>query len=183
MDTIDILTVTDPKKFPDNNCTLKTPFDQIPVINNLSDVWMLAESAFVRSGQGTWNLSINAKPGDIIRWWDTTVVQETGEDLILVGFLPGNASLWSKCFEPYEAKTDPTGWGYIISGFKPGDISNVQFGMVSFQQNYISAKVKSNAEKGIDIMYYIVLAKLDVSRVAAPTLKALWRIDPHITIV
>lgn len=182
--TIDLLTVVDPLGLPDNRYTLDTPINQIPMLDITTlnkNVWMLAENNSVISGQGTWNLTIQAAPGDTIRWWDTAVVQDTDEDVIIVGFSTGDN--WGTILGTPVADTRGCGVAYIKSGFDFKTLQNLKFAMNSFQNNFISAQVLPQAKLGTSVNYYVVAAKLLVRNVSDPQLKALYRFDPKITIV
>ncbi len=183
MPKIDILTVVDPLGFPDNSEPLTTSIDEVPMVSTSvldKNVWMIAEHVSVSDGQATWKLSINASEGDIIRWWDTSVVQDTNEDMIIVGFK--TSTNWSDVLEDPTSGTKECGIAYIKSGFSFTELNDLQFAMNSFQNNYIQTKVKQGAKKGTQVTYYIVMAKLDTSKVGVPVLKGLYRFDPKITI-
>lgn len=184
MATIDILTVIDPLGLADNSATLTTPIQNIPMLSTAilnAYVWMIAESASVRSGQATWNLSIEARANDTIRWWDVSVVQDTNTDIVIIDFAV--SSNWSSVLEQPTAGTQADGVAYIQSGFQLGNISQLKFAMNSFQNNYIATTVKPNAAPNTTVNYTLTVAKLDVSRVGTPALKGLYRFDPTIIIV
>jgi len=182
--TIDILTVIDPLGLPDNSARLSTPTGSIPMltVDALKKyVWMIAENASVESGQATWNLSIKAKAGDRIRWWDVSVVQDTGIDVIIIDFAV--SSNWSSVLADPVADTQADGVGYIKSGFKFGNISGLKFAMNSYQNNYVAANVLTDAARGTRVSYTLTVAKLDVRIVGEPGIKGLYRFDPTIVIV
>lgn len=182
--TIDILTVVDPLGFPDNSVGLSTPISQVPMssvqtLNN--NVWMIVEHQSVQAGQATWHLSIKASPGDTIRWWDTSVVQDTNEDMIIVGFQTFNN--WNLVLEEPTSDTKGCGIAYIKEGFDFSSLADLRFAMNAFQNNYIQAVIRPNASVGTQVSYYLVMAKIDTSQVGNPQLKGLYRFDPTITIV
>ncbi len=182
--TIDILTVLDPFGFSDNTIPLSTPINQIPMVSISTlnkNVWMIAEHESVEAGQATWNLSIKASPGDAIRWWDTSVVQDTNEDMIIVGFQ--TYSNWESVLEDPTSDTQGTGYAYIKSGFQFSSLANLKFAMNSFQNNFVQTVVKQGAVTGTRVSYYLIVAKLDTRNVGDPQLKGLYRFDPTITIV
>jgi hypothetical protein len=181
---IDILTVVDPAGLGNNTVPLTTPINQIPQlsVDTLNRyVWMLGENGSVTGGQGTWHLSINASPGDTIRWWDTAVVQDTNEDVIIVGFNP--SSNWNQVLSAPVSDTKGCGIAYIKSGFSFQTLANLQFAMNSFQNNFISATVLPAAQLGVAVNYYLAVAKLSVNNVTTPVLNGLYLFDPTITIV
>jgi len=183
--TIDILTVMDPLGFANNNTPLKTPIDSVPMasVSTLNaNVWMLGENnSVIDKSQGTWNLSVKASPGDTIRWWDTSVIQDVGSDMIIVGF--ETSPEWSKVLDDPQAGTKETGVAYIQSGFDFKTLANLQFTMNAFQNNHVWTKVKTGAAIGMKVTYHLIVAKLDVSTVGTPKLQGLYRFDPTITIV
>jgi len=184
MATIDVLTVIDPVGFEDNNLPLTTSIYSIPNISNYlltNNVKMIAETGSVRYGQSTSNIGINARQGDTIRWWDTSVVQDTNEDMIIVGFQ--KYSNWDTIMGTATADTMGVGLAYIQSGFSMDTLANLKFSMNSFQNNFIKATVLNNAPIGGNASYYLIVAKLDVSQVGTPKLKGLYRFDPSITVV
>lgn len=183
MAAIDVLTVIDPIGFPDNNLALTTPISNIPWLPNalLNNVKMIAETGSYNYGQASSNVGINVRRGDSVRWWDTSVVQGTNEDMIIVGFQ--KYSDWDSVMGPAVAKTMGVGMGYIQSGFQLDNLSNLTFAMNSFQNNYIEAIVQSNAPIGKQVTYWLVVAKLDVSQVGTPKLKGLYKFDPSITVI
>lgn len=183
MATIDILTVIDPVGFQDNSLPLTTPISAIPWVPDvlLNNVKMVAETGSIRYGQATSNVGINVRRGDTVRWWDTSVVQGTNEDMIIVGFQ--KYSDWESVMTPAAAKTMGVGMAYIQSGFQLDNLSNLTFAMNSFQNNYIEAHVQSNAPIGTTVTYWLVVAKLDVSQVGTPKLKGLYKFDPTITVI
>lgn len=184
MAVIDILTVIDPLGFDNNSVPLSTPINQIPNISNYlltNNVKMIAETGSVSYGQATSNIGINAKRGDTIRWWDTSVIQDTNEDLIIVGFQ--KYSNWDTVMNEPQSKTKGIGMAYIQSGFSLDTLANLQFAMNSFQNNYIEAIVRNDAPIGTTIYYYLIVAKLNVSQVGGPTLDGLYRFDPSITVI
>lgn len=184
MTTIDILTVIDPVGFDNNSLPLTTPINQIPNISNYllsNNVKMIAETGSVNYGQATSNVGVNAKRGDVIRWWDTTVIQGTNEDMIIVGFQ--KYSNWDTVMRDPSANTMGLGMAYIQSGFSMDSLANLKFAMNSFQNNYISATVRDDAPIGATIYYYLVVAKLNVAQVGTPKLDGLYRFDPSITII
>jgi hypothetical protein len=183
---IDILTVIDPVEFENNSLPLTTPIDDIPNISYNEDpvknnVRMIAEHGSVNDRQATSNIEIKARGGDVIRWWDTSIVQDTDHDMIIVGFQKGTN--WDVVMEDVSAKTRGVGRAYIKSGFDMKNLSHLQFASNSFQNNYIQATVKENAPIGTTSYYYLVVAKLDVSKVNDVKLKGLYRFDPSITVI
>lgn len=184
MATIDVLTVIDPVGFADNAIPLTTPISSMPFISNYlltNNVKMIAETGSVNYGQATSSVGINVRQGDTVRWWDTSVIQDTNEDMIIVGF--ETYSNWNAVMGAASAKTKGVGLAYIQSGFNMSSLANLTFSMNSFQNNYIEAKVLANAPIGSTVYYYLVVAKLDVSQVGGPTLKGLYRFDPSITVI
>lgn len=184
MATIDVLTVIDPIGFADNSLPLTTPVDQIPMVSTSllgTNVRMIGETGSVDYGQATWNLKINVRRGDIVRWWDTTVVQGTNEDMIIVGFYKYTS--WDTVMGPASAQTMGVGMAYIQSGFSLSNLSNLKFAMNSFQNNYIEATVRGDAPIGQVASYYLIVAKLDVSQVGTPVLKGLYRFDPSVRVI
>lgn len=184
MAIIDVLTVIDPVGFDDNTLPLTTPITSMPFISNYlltNNVKMIAETGFVNYGQATSNVRINVRQGDTVRWWDTSVVQDTNEDMVIVGF--ETSSNWNAVMGAASAKTKGVGLAYIQSGFNMSSLANLTFSMNSFQNNYIEAQVLANAPVGTTVAYYLVVAKLDVSQVGGPTLKGLYRFDPSITVI
>jgi len=184
MATIDVLTVIDPIGFADNNLPLTTPIDNIPMVSTSllnTNVRMIGETGSINYGQATWNLGINVRRGDTVRWWDTTVVQGSNEDMIIIGFK--KYTDWDSIMGTATADAMGVGMAYIQSGFTIDNFSNLKFAMNSFQNNYIQAKVLDNAQIGKTVSYYLVVAKLDVSHVGTPILKGLYRFDPNITVI
>lgn len=184
MATIDVLTVIDPIGFADNRLPLTTPINQIPMVSTSllnTNVRMIGETGSINYGQATWNLGINVRRGDTVRWWDTTVVQGSNEDMIIVGFC--KYTDWDSVMNTASANSMGVGMGYIQSGFSLDNLSNLKFAMNSFQNNYIEASVVSNAQIGKTVSYYLIVAKLDVSQVGTPVLKGLYRFDPSITVI
>ncbi|HJV79117.1 MAG TPA: AidA/PixA family protein [Paludibacter sp.] len=184
MATIDVLTIIDPIGFVDNSLPLTTPIDNIPMVSTSllnTNVRMIGETGSINYGQATWNLGINVRRGDTVRWWDTTVVQGTNEDMIIVGFK--KYTDWDSVMGTALANTMGVGMAYIQSGFALDNLSNLKFAMNSFQNNYIEANVLNNAPIGKTVSYYLVVAKLDVSQVGTPILKGLYRFDPSITVI
>jgi hypothetical protein len=184
MTTIDILTVIDPVGFENNSLPLTTPITSIPnirpdLLNN--NVKMIAEYGSVNYGQATSNLGVKVRKGDTIRWWDTSIVQGTNEDMVIVGFQ--TYSNWGQVMATPTAQTMGVGMAYIQSGFVMDNLSNLKFSMNSFQNNYIEARVLNSATPGSNVYYYLIVAKLDVAHVGEPKLNGLYRFDPYITVI
>lgn len=196
---IDIRVVMDPSKFPNNiggNISLDTPLAEIPVHNGTEGLWMICESDNVISGNASaYSLRIKAAQGDVIRWWDSPLtVEDKEKDMIVVGFYTSNQQVspdftcktaWENIFAKMEAKDKTIGVATISSGFSLQSLQGLEFGMIAAPQNYIRGSISDAIDSellGKSIQYYLVVAKLDVSRVGESKLEALYRIDPTITI-
>ena len=136
MAVIDVLKVIDPVGFADNEVNLSTPIGNIPMVSTSllsAYVTMIGESGSVSYGQASWKLGINVRRGDTVRWWDTSVVQGTNEDMIIVGF--NKYTDWDSVMGTATANTMGVGMAYIQSGFVLANFSNLKCSMTSFQNN------------------------------------------------
>lgn len=198
-ENIDIRVVMDPSKFPNNiggNISLDTPLAEIPVHNGTNGLWMICESDNVISGNASaYSLRIKAAQGDVVRWWDSPLtVEDKEKDMIIVGFYTSNNQVvpgftcktaWENIFSTTQAKAKTIGVATISSGFSLQSLQGLEFGMIAAPQNYIRGAISDAVDSaliGKSIQYYLVVAKLDVSKVGESKLEALYRIDPTITI-
>lgn len=175
MSTVDVLVISDPTAFTQAGGSVKSPLGA-PTTWKQS-VQMITEHEHLHGNQGQWDLEINVHSGDIIRWWDTTVVQESPYDMIIVDF--HKYSNWSTYLSDPVAETHTTGWAYIRSGFGTNEI---QYDSVSFPKNFAQTEVKNVTipQGGVSISYNFVLAKLDVSNIKEVKPFGYYYIDPVI---
>ncbi len=80
---------------------------KVPIIN-LQDnkeagkyIQMITQNKYAESGQGSLNLSLKAKPGDELRWWQADTNRGTGFECQIAKIAPSidNYSQWNTWFE------------------------------------------------------------------------------------
>ena len=181
MSTVDILVVADPKAFPRNSCTVTEPAG-VSLKTWKDNVMMIAENEFVVENQGTWALKVKATNGDMIRWWDTPVVQESEFDMIIVAFQKADEKQWNEYLTDPESDTKTTAFANIKDGFGKNCI---KYQSSSFPQNFTQATVLDSADissHGVKITYNFVLAKLNVGRIDEVVVIGYYKIDPVIVL-
>jgi len=186
MTIINIKTIVNADYFRDNRCTLNTPIEDIPVINppRNQGVWMIADKNVISGQASPYSLTISAKKGDEIRWWDSPIAQNEEEiDIMIIGFcLRGRQEReWNNVFSSTTSCEKPVGMASIDSGLKINNIHDLKFSQSAFKSNCISAIVRNDAPT-TTLYYYLILGKFDVSHTGEAKLKGIYQIDPVIRI-
>lgn len=149
------------------------------------NVWMIGSPfSNVVSGQGTYNLHMKVRRGDVIRWWDAKVPQGAVDgrryDLVQYKFLEGTG--WDNYMGPYhESKGAKQYLANVDDGF---DTDEPNFSMYRIDVNYVTATVENAPpSSGVTIHYHICIARVnrDIDEGPEDGLDGTYRYDPYIT--
>ncbi len=181
MATIDILTVFNGNNFPDNNNGYSNPDGQNSYKYAKNEYVRMVSDSPQATNNGQWDLEVQVKPGDVIRWLDTPITQGESQTDMLVYNFHTNQTEWDKYLEPLEASNFHTTRFYIDTGFQTND---PKFQYVAGPNNFLTATLKAGVSipaGGVTLTYFLQVVKLTLVN-GVITRKGTYGIDPKITI-
>jgi hypothetical protein len=149
-------------------------------------VYMVTDAGTaLTGGNGTANLTIKVRSGDVINWLDTPIRQGKRFknpdlpdcDILVYGMRKGNN--WSDALDDLTGSTQNMSHAYISSNFDSR--SKPEFMSVTFPNNMCSVKAKE-VKSTIRVTYYLKVAKLDLTDPDNIKVLGWYEIDPTIEI-
>lgn len=180
MANIDILSVFNTSLFSNNTPNWSKPDGYNNFKYSSSNyVRMLSFSNQVTANNGEWNLEINVKKGDVIRWIDTTNDQGADcQDMIVYNLRISDPDNWNKYLSSLVADEFHSNRCYLQTEF---GVIPPKFQYTAGPNNYLTTSVTKAPSSAIKLNYYLYVVKLKIDN-GLPTPVGTYGIDPAITI-
>ena len=149
----------------------------------LTRMKMIAANPYVVAGQATSNLVVNARPRDLVRWYESPLSPSSEYCMVIRDILPLEPSKWAQNMKNYAGSGEPVDYcttktSYEFSAYYARQQLFGQSGPVDFTE----AEVLSNAVIGSKLNYNFDLVLIKQVQ-GEPKLVRTYRYDPAINIV